>query len=189
MKRFQSLDAVLEHIRIYLHDAVDDRQKAFTTPVVATDGPAARTVALRDVNIDDRTLLFHTDVRSAKIDELRDTPSAMWVAWEPEISQQFQFSGSTSIHTDGDIADRVWQLQSTDNRAFYYKDAVPGEPIDRPASCIDVDAISDDEARSNFAVVRTVIDQITWLHLHPDGEYRARFHWDGDRFTGDWIVP
>jgi len=189
MKRFQNLDNVLEHIFKYLKDAVADRQNALTTPVFSTGGPAARTVALREAVIDDRRLLFHTDIRSAKVDQLRDTPSAVWVAWQRDSSQQFQFSGPTSIHSDDGIADRVWHVQSADSREFYYKKAVPGEPIDGPRSCIDVDAISDEDARANFAVVKTVIDEITWLHLHPDGEYRARFNWDGQRFVGNWIVP
>jgi len=47
------------------------------------------------------------------------------------------------------------------------------------------------EGRPYFAVIRTVIDEVDWLHLHPEGHYRAQFqfHPDADRFEGTWVVP
>jgi hypothetical protein len=47
------------------------------------------------------------------------------------------------------------------------------------------------DGRPHFAVVRTVIDEIDWLHLHPEGHYRAhyRFEADQEQFAGTWIVP
>ncbi len=189
MKRYEILDEILAHVWSYVEEAVHGRENAMTTPVFATDGPGARTVALRAFDSSQRSLSFHTDVRSEKVKQIGDNPRARWVAWDADLSQQFQFCGSTTVHTADAFADEMWASQPEENLGFYYKSLRPGEPIDSPVSCIDRDVVSEEEARENFAAVRTVVDEITWLHLHPEIEYRARFAWDGEAFRGEWIVP
>ncbi|NBR79124.1 MAG: pyridoxamine 5'-phosphate oxidase, partial [Alphaproteobacteria bacterium] len=52
-----------------------DRRSAFHTPTVATIGldgrPRLRTIVLRACDTANRSLRFHTDARSDKINELR----------------------------------------------------------------------------------------------------------------------
>lgn len=189
MQRFRELDDLLDHIWSYVRDGVENRQNAMTTPVFATDGPAARTVALRRCDVDTRRLMFHTDVRSQKVDQLAETPRAVWVGWDESSSQQFQFAGRTTVHADDAVADDLWATEPEENLGFYYKRAAPGDVLDQPVNCLEPAKISDERAREHFAAVRTIVDEITWLHLHPNIEYRARFRWDGERFEGEWIVP
>lgn len=189
MERFDDLDRLLDHLWSYATAAVDNRDNAMTTPALATTGPAVRTVALRRTDRDDRVLACHTDIRSAKVEQLDEQPRAVWMAWDPDISQQFQFAGTTSIHTDDEIADAMWRTEPAENLGFYYKPDAPGDRLDEPGSSIDTDAVCEDRARQHFGVVRTIVDQITWVHLHPDVEYRARFTFDDGEFRGRWIVP
>ena len=189
MERFEELSALLDHIWTYVESAVDTRDKAFATPAFATMGPEVRSVALRRVDRSQRELSFHTDRRSKKIGDLRAHPEAVWHAWEPEISQQFRLAGRSYVHRDDTLADQMWEGLPEDQRTFYFKASPPGTSTDKPESGIDREEVSEDAARSNFVVVRTEIEQILWLHLHPQGDYRARFDWRGEHFEGSWIIP
>lgn len=189
MDKFDDLDRLFDHVWDYTEEATAERDNAMTTPALATAGPAVRTVALRRADRTDRVLACHTDVRSVKVEQLREEDRAVWMAWDPEIGQQFQFEGSTSVHTDDATADGMWESEPAENLGFYYKTKAPGDRLETPGSSIDPDSVSSERARQRFAVVRTVVDRITWVHLHPDLEYRARFVFEDGRFRGDWIVP
>lgn len=189
MERFDALDALLDHIWTYAQAAVRERDNALTTPTLATAGPGARTVALRQMNRRERTLVFHTDARSQKVEQLEDEPYAIWLGWDAQLSQQFHLSGRTTVHRDDALADQLWESEPEENLGFYYKSAPPGSHIDAPSSGIDTDTISDEIARTHFVAVRTVVERIDWLHLHPRGEYRARFVWNANAFDHTWVTP
>lgn len=189
MKRYEALEEILAHIWSYVEEGVGGGDNAMSTPVFATRGPGARTVALRDVDRNMREFLFHTDVRSPKVEQLVGHSQAVWVGWDPDLSQQFQFMGETTVHRTDDLADAMWESESQENLDFYYKRIAPGKTIEEPMSVVDREEISEKRARKYFATVRTVVDEIVWLHIHPDLEYRARFEWTGSSFEGEWIVP
>ncbi|MFW6053362.1 MAG: pyridoxamine 5'-phosphate oxidase family protein, partial [Persicimonas sp.] len=136
MDRFEDLDELREHILGYIEAAVRHRDNAMTTPVFATDGPGARTVALRQFAPDQRALLFHTDMRSKKVEQLEDNPRAIWLAWDRSLSQQFRLVGPTTVHADDDIADALWESEPDEDLAFYYKTSPPGARAEKPTSGI-----------------------------------------------------
>ncbi len=189
MDRFDQLDELRAHIFDYLEAAVRDRDNAMTTPVFATDGPGVRTVALRQFNLEERALLFHTDLRSKKVEQIEDNPRAIWLAWDKSLSQQFRLAGHTTVHADDEVADALWESEPDEDLEFYYKTSPPGARAEKPTSGINTKAMSEEVARTNFAAVRTVVDEIVWLHIPPTGEYQARFEWDGEEFEGHWVVP
>ncbi len=189
MSRPKTLEEVLESLWAYVERGARLRDNAMTTPIFVTAGPGARTISLRDVDRESRSLFFHGDLRSRKVEEIRRDPNTIWVAWDAEVKQQFQFRGPTAIHIDDEVADRFWEEESPDELVFYFKESGPGTPVDRPTSGVDIDAMSEEEARSYFAVFRTEVEEILWHGLYPDQEIRARFRWDGEAFQGEWILP
>ena len=69
-----------------LSDAAKDRKHPMHTVVIGTAAGALahmRTVVLRRVDIETRKLYFHTDIRSAKIDQIRATGQLSWPGWQP----------------------------------------------------------------------------------------------------------
>lgn len=190
--RFDDLKSLHDHLWTYAIAGIERRANAMATPAFATtglEGPAVRTVVARRIERTQRTIDFHTDRRSQKIAHLQTTPRVCWMAWDKDRSQQFQYFGEATIHVDDDVADSLWEDQTIDNLEFYFKTPAPGDAISEPGSAIDIDHLDEDDARQNFCVIRTVIDEMIWVHLHPEGEYRARFQWQDDRFKGQWIVP
>lgn len=203
MDRYTDLDTLLDHVWSYVTTAAQDPQHPFRTPTfgtVSAGAPRLRTVILRTAHRDDRMLGFHTDRRSQKITEIRGTPRVVWHGWDPERSEQFRLRGTASVHTDDDFADRLWEAATSEELRLYRRPVAPGTPIDAPGHGLDdVAAPGTPEftrehaapGRPHFAAIRTVIDEIHWLHLHPGGHYRAhfRYHTVEHAWDGQWIVP
>jgi hypothetical protein len=201
MERYTNLDTVLDRVWRRLERAADDSGAAFRTPAFGTvqgNRPHLRTVVLRVAARAERRLAFHTDRRSQKVEDIRASARVAWHVWDADTSEQVRLCGTATVHTDDAVADALWADQDPRSLDVYVRPAPPGTPIDHPDEGIDPadagEAVTRDDVasgRSHFAVVRTAIDDIDWLHLHPEGHYRARFEYDADAeaFDGTWIVP
>ena len=191
MKRYTDLEALLQHTWEYLEAGSARASHPARTPTFLTGDASARTIVLREISAEERALLFHTDLRSDKSETLRQEPLVGFHHWNPDRSQQFRLEGRAELHLDDEIADRIWAEQPETAKVHYQKAASPGTPVEGPRSAHpatdDVDGSS--EPRSNFAVVRTVVDSIDWLHLHSEGHYRAQFEWTDGEWSGRWVVP
>lgn len=199
MARFSDLESLLNHIWTYVETGAHDRSHPFYTPTLATAlaAPNLRTVVLRKASRADRMLAFHSDRRSQKIGEIRGNERIAWHHWNADTAEQLRLKGTATVHTDDGVADALWADATPRQRAIYVKPTAPNTPVDAPASGIapnvqEADTPSQDDVRNGrryFAAVRTVIDEITWLHLHPEGHYRARFRWTDSAWQGSWVIP
>ena len=105
-----------------LSDAVKDRNHAMHTVVIGTsDGALAqlRTVVLRRVDIDTRKVYFHTDIRSAKLGQIRTTGLLSWLAYDPSHRSQIRLSGPTILHPGVEPARHHWSGTATLRRTRY----------------------------------------------------------------------
>lgn len=201
MDRLTTLDDVHDLVWRRLRRAAEKQGHPFRTMAFGTvqgTTPHHRTVVLRAADREQRRLAFHTDRRSQKVDHLRANKRIAWHGWNAETREQLRLHGTATLHVDDEVADEMWTGQPPSSLDIYVRPEGPGTPIDAPAdgrpASVQTDDLSHEdvaEGRRHFAVVRTVIDRIDWLHLHPDGHYRAQFEFDADAsvFTGTWVVP
>lgn len=201
MTRFTNLDAVLDHVWDQLETAAESPSHTYrylTFGTVHEQVPDLRTVVLRQVEEGERCLQFHTDRRSGKVEALQHNDRIAWHGWDPDTRQQIRLYGTASVHLDDDVAMDLWETQSPESLAVYVRPSAPGTPLDEPDDglrpAVKSEPITEDdvaEGRQRFAAIRTVVDRIVWLHLHPDGHYRARFEYQSDKqsFEGTWVVP
>lgn len=201
MTRYSNLDSVLNHLWSELETAAEVsshpyRQLAFGT--VHEQGPDLRTVVLRRASESDRRLQFHSDRRSHKVRSIRSNDRVAWLGWNTESREQIRLYGRASVHLDDEVAMDLWEHQSPSSLAVYARPTAPGVAIDAPDDRLRPEVKSepvteDDVApgRQNFAAIQTTIDRILWLHLHPEGHYRARFEYqkDEEAFEKTWVVP
>ena len=201
MDRYTDLDALFDRVWRRLERAADASDHPFHTPTFGTvqDGqPHLRTVVLRTVDTDERVLAFHTNRHSQKVAALEMGSRIAWHGWDAEAREQVRLRGTATVHTDDAVADAMWTDQPPRSLAVYLHIEPPGTPLDAPGDGLQAsvkerplsrEAVA--EGRSHFAVVRTVIDDIDWLHLHPEGHYRAHFQFEEERqtFAGTWVVP
>ncbi len=211
---YDSLDASLNEAWRLLADGLTDRRAAFHAPVVASidlhGHPTARTMILRGADRGHRTLTFHSDIRSAKIAELRARPNVCAIAYDAMQKIQLRISGSTTLHLDDEIANSAWASSRAMSRLTYSVDDAPGSVIGIPTTLPapklemvnDADNDADSDAakeeldlvanlgRKNFCVVIEHIASIEWVYLASQGNRRALFSWVGsEALEAAWLQP
>ena len=201
MRRYTSLETVHDRVWERIERAADDSQAPFrilTFGSVGEEHPHLRSVVVRSADRDKRRLSFHSDRRSEKVADIQAHDRIAWHGWDPETSEQIRLHGTATVHTDDAVADEMWTREDPSGLALYPKSSAPGTPLEEPDDglhpSVREQPITREHVaagREHFAVIRTVIDTVDWLHLHADGHYRAQFRFDAERepFEGRWVVP
>lgn len=178
--RLDSLAAIDAAVWSELVAAVRDRGHAWRTPVLATvdataDGPVAdaRTVVVREVDVDRRVLTFYSDARAGKLRQLRAHPVGTLSAWSPALGWQFRARVRLEAETDGlSVSSRWTRLKLTPAAHDYLSVLPPGSPL--------ADTWQGARgSRAHFAVVTAQVLSLDWTELHEAGHRRARFAPEG----------
>lgn len=195
------LPLLLDRVWAGLAQGARDRHSPWHTMIVATaertGAPDLRTVVLRGCDPAARTLRFHTDRRSAKIETLRANPQASLLFYDPAVKIQLRAAGRVSLLTDGAFFDRIWADTALMSRRCYLTDPPPGTVSQRPTTALPGDlgqrrpGLAESEAgRDNFTLVVIEIERMDWLHLAADGHRRAQFFWDSaGNLQAQWVAP
>lgn len=168
--------------------AAGDRSHPCRTIQLATlDGmqPSLRSLILRRVERDAGRLYCYTDLRSAKVAQIRTQPQIAVLAYDPASRLQFRAEGRAAVHSDSDACARAWDELAPISRQLYQVTAVPGWPLGDstpPAA----DRASD--GRTHFGVLELTLQRIDLLLLGSDGHRRAQYQRAQD-WRGHWIAP
>ncbi|MBW4647932.1 MAG: pyridoxamine 5'-phosphate oxidase family protein [Kastovskya adunca ATA6-11-RM4] len=200
MERFSQLNQLLAHIWSEVEQGGREPGHPYNTPTfgtVSSRGASLRTVVLRRVDAKARSLLFHSDCRAQKIKEIQHQNRVTWHFWDSNSKQQLRLMGEADLHFDDELANEVWQSSHPKSLKIYVKPTAPNTKVDQPRSGLSeqVESVRLSElaqvasGRENFAVVRTLIDEIDFLHLHPEGNYRASFVWTPQGVESSWMIP
>ena len=198
---YDDLAGTLERSWRLLETAVADPASPARTPVlisVDADGLAqGRTVVLRDFNRQQRQLKVYTDVRSAKVAQLRAQPNCTLVGYQPDPMIQLRLNTRAVIHHDNELTRDAWIVMPGPNRCNYLTDPDPGslsvEPTDgRPVITAEsVPTQKENEiAYRHFSVIVFTVNELEWLYLPRRGHRRAQFIWDdADSLQSHWLIP
>ncbi|MFK7981608.1 MAG: pyridoxamine 5'-phosphate oxidase family protein, partial [Saprospiraceae bacterium] len=100
-----------------------------TIGTVANQVPQLRTVVLRKTNIANRQLFFYTDIRSAKIQALKENAVISWLFYHPTKNIQIRAIGQTTIHHQDEQALVEWQKLPYYGRKTYGTVQAPSTPL------------------------------------------------------------
>ena len=163
-----ALKNILDNAWQLLAAGCADPQHGYHWPVLASTasdgGPDARTVVLRALSADHRTLQIHSDAQAGKLAQLRSDPRVCLVFYHGAARTQVRVRGEASLHLDDALAQIAWTRLSVHSQALY----------DGPA---------------RFAVLTVTIRQIDWLLLDPSGHRRAAFEWTEGLLQARWLDP
>ncbi len=165
------LQTLHDQIADRLAAAVTTRRGAWRTPVLSTidaDGaPNARTVVIRAIHPDTRSLEIFTDNRSAKIGEIAAEPRTSLTFWDPVDAEQLRLTGTCAAVADHNLVAQRWDSIGPRGHALY------GEP-----------------GRQNFVVLKLQWTVWDWLWIGDIVHRRARFDWSTDgQYSARWIEP
>lgn len=190
-----SLDKVLASAFALLSRAVADRRSPMHTLSLGTAGldgrPRMRSVILRGFEAATLSLRFHTDLRSAKVAELRRDPRLAMLGYDPGLKVQIRVEGEATLHHANAVAGRAWATSQPMSRQCYGAEPGPGTPIGDGGAFSLPGAEPDFEAgETNFVAVVCAIATLDWLHLAHSGHRRAHFEWPRQgECVGRWLVP
>lgn len=193
-ERLDSLPQIHQACWRELERAAHDKLHAWRMMALATVGtspstaegenglaPTAelRTVVLREVSTDERTLLFFTDARSPKVAQIGAQPSAVLLVWCPQLNWQLRLRVGLQVETAGLAVSSRWARLKMKPAAHDYLSPVPpGSALDNP--------VPERGTRGYFSIVTATVLAMDWLELHADGQRRALFDATGQ---GRWLSP
>lgn len=191
----ETLDGAFEECWRRLARGVADRRHPFHQPSIATIGldgrPRQRVVVLRGVDAPSRTLRFHTDRRSEKVEEIGRDPRLALLVYDPGAKLQIRIEGVATLHAGEDaIARAAFAASQPISRLCYGTAPAPGSAIAGPdAFTLPRDPQHNDGAYENFVAVIVEAQSLEWLFLRFGGHRRARHDMAGGAVTGTWLTP
>jgi 3-hydroxyisobutyrate dehydrogenase len=196
---YNSLEKTYHKICSLLEDGLANRNDTFHIPVLICgenkkyDG---RIVVLRGVDLENKVLRFHSDIRSNKIKILKSNPSANFLFYNKIEKIQLRISGQVKINYKNNITKNSWGKTAHMSRQCYLGVKVPGSDSLIPTSGLSEDinnsnySIEESEVGyNNFCVVETFIKTIEWLYLASKGHRRAKFTFKGNQIEKKWLIP
>ena len=181
-----------------LSTAVKDRSSEFRTPVFICGNDKdldGRVVVLRKADPQNNFIQYHSDIRSSKIETIKQNPSCAILFYGKEEKIQLRVKAECNVHFDDEITKESWEKTGHISRKCYLVTNGPGTKSDKPTSGLDNKFDSFDftkeeseEGYKNFCVIRCKIKSIEWLYLAAKGHRRALINLNGPKsFT--WLVP
>jgi len=149
-----------------------DRGHAWRVATLATVNPQgeadARSVVIREVDVDAHELVFYTDARSPKMAQFTQRPQGVLVMWSAALGWQLRLTVHLSAETSGLAVSSRWaHLKMTPAAYDYLSPLPPGSEL--PSST------PERGTREHFAVVTATVQRVDWLGLRRDGQRRALF--------------
>jgi pyridoxamine 5'-phosphate oxidase len=190
-----SLDELLDTAWSMLEEACKDRSQPMHLVQVATTGlddrPKVRTVVLRRADRAGKVIRFHTDARSAKVDEITRTPFAEIHAYDPGAKLQIRLSGAAAVHAaPDDEVITAWNASRSVSRNCYRMEPGPGEPITSGSAYTLPPATEEpDIGLARFRTVIVNIDAIEVVTLAHNANRRARFELNNSGSKASWLAP
>jgi hypothetical protein len=149
-----------------------------------------RPVILRACAPDRGTIAFATDVRSAKVHELRADPRVAVTVYDDATGVQLRLTGRATVVTDPEERRRRWTGFGAHTRRAYASPTPPGTPLAPDAPSPDLDAPAPDDAWfERFAWVEVRVDAVDRLDVSADPQERVLLTRDGDAWTGGPVSP
>jgi pyridoxamine 5'-phosphate oxidase len=185
---YNDLAVTLDTAWNLLEQGARDRHAPFHALSVASvdqaGNPRQRTMILRHVDRELRTLRFHSDQRSPKFEQISNRPAISVSHYSAEHKLELRLFGKGRFHLGDDIAARAWLSMRDLSRVCYRSPKAPSEPIDSPDDYLDPSKLvvtSDDAiAQRNFCVLIIHVEELDWIYLDHRGNRRARFRWGGN---------
>ena len=159
----------------FFQQGVKNTKSAFHFPTIATCGTKSfnlRTVVLRQVIREDNIVVFHTDIRSKKIAELKSNNKLFLHIYDKKNKIQIQAEGKAKIFYKEKINNLIWNSLSNNTKSVYLVNKTPGKKI---ANQKDFKNLTHDEGYENFAIIKVKIYQIIFLQLSHSGNKKALF--------------
>ena len=194
---YEDFTEIKKKIWSMLDDAVTNRNSQFRIPTFIcgnNNDIDGRIVVLRKSDQQNNLVQFHSDIRSDKIQLLKNNPNAALLFYDKDEKIQVRLKVNCIINHKNNITKNSWEKTQHISRRCYLTDSPPGTTSENPTSGMiskledfDFTMEQSEEGYKNFTVIKCKIKSIEWLYLAAKGHRRAKF----DLITKKnfWLVP
>ena len=187
---YNEISQTLESANLILTNAVENAKTLFHTLAVSSidnNQIATRVMVLREFNLKERYIRFHTDYRAAKIDHYSENNSASVLGYDPNLKIQIKLQGSISVHYNDQVTQAAWKGSTTRSKKCYSVKGGSTLEISDPKE-YDLKDGNIEDGYINFAVLKFSFNNLEFLHLKSSGHRRALHSWN-ESFASTWLVP
>ena len=195
---YENSSEIEKKIWSLLTNAVKDRSSEFRTPVFICGNDKdldGRVVVLRKADQKNNIIQYHSDIRSSKIEKIKNNPSCSILFYGKEEKIQLRIRATCEVNYNDEVSRESWENTGHISRKCYLVTNGPGTLSDKPTSGLnnklDNFNFTKEESEAgykNFCVIRCKIKSIEWLYLAAKGHRRALININNpENFT--WLVP
>ena len=164
----------------------------FTVSTVKNNKPDSRSVVLRGVDKENKSISFHTDLRSKKILQIKESENICALFYDKDTKIQLRIYGSASKETDSLLIKEKWNSSKEMSKLCYLNKISPGEVINEPKDYLyGKEELNNIELGiKNFSIINIKISQIDWLSLNHEGHQRMLINYtSNNKIDFDWVAP
>ncbi|MBK0382793.1 pyridoxamine 5'-phosphate oxidase family protein [Pedobacter sp. SD-b] len=187
-----NLDDILNNCLRYLKEGTSSKSQ-FHFPVLGTvniNEVELRTIVLRDFDQKNNSLVFYTDYRSPKIEQIQNNDQVSFLFYDAEKAEQIRIKAKAVIHHQTDLSKNYWDKIRVQNRKDYASKKAPSSLSLEPSNYLEKNwGQHTEDFYQNFAVIINKIMEIDWLVLEKDINKRARFWRKESGFKSEWLIP
>tara|TARA_B110000438_G_C15805260_1_gene647005 strand:+ start:274 stop:888 length:615 start_codon:yes stop_codon:yes gene_type:complete len=196
---YNNLDKTLIKIWDLLEEGLKNRDNSFHIPVFicgAHNDCDGRIIVLRGIDKKNKSMHFHSDIRSNKIKTLKSNPIGTFLFYDKKEKIQLRILCNIKIHYENSKTKQSWEKTAHMSRQCYLGTSAPGLVSSEPSSGLseEVDnskyTIEESEVGyKNFCVIEGFILSIEWLYLASKGHRRAKFLFKNNHVDKKWLIP
>ena len=164
----------------------------FTVSTVKNNKPDSRSVVLRTVDKENKSISFHTDLRSKKILQIKESENICALFYDKDSKIQLRIYGSMSMETNSLLIKEKWNSSKEMSKLCYLNKISPGEVINEPKDYLyGKEELNNIELGiKNFSIINIKISQIDWLSLNHEGHQRMLINYtSNNKIDFDWVAP
>ena len=194
---YEDFNEIKKKIWDLLTNAVKDRSSEFRTPVFICGNDKdldGRVVVLRKADQQNNFVQYHSDIRSSKIDKIKNNLNCSMLFYGKEEKIQRRIKAECTVYHNNEITKKSWEKTGHISRKCYLVTNGPGTESEKPTSGLDgkfdnfdYTKEESEEGYKNFCVIRCKIKSIEWLYLAAKGHRRALFDLENNK--KNWLVP
>lgn len=189
-ENYNKIEDTLNASEKILTSAVSNSRTLFHTLVVSSwNGKKilSRVMVLREFNLDDRKMRFHTDYRAPKIKNFSNNSITTVLGYDPELKIQIKLQGNIKVHYDDEITKLAWNESTSRSKKCYSVKGGSSKVINDPVD-YDIKEFEVEEGYKNFAVLLFSFNSLEFLYLKSSGHRRAIHVWDR-KIKSNWLIP
>ena len=187
---YENIEQTLITADQILSDAVENAKTLFHSPTVSSIEDSkivSRVMVLREFNLKERFMRFHTDYRAPKIKQFKNNSTASVVGYDPILKVQIKLQGTIEPHYHNSVTRNAWDGSTTRSKKCYSVRGGSSFKIDNPRE-YDLKDGNIEDGYMNFAVLIFKFDSLEFLHLKVLDIEEPFIH-GMISYKSSWLVP